>query len=183
MAQRAPWLLDSADSNRCNPILSGADYRSGVETWITEEGFGDEKCWECTRSMAICLDEGGQLVGQGGECRDCVAEGVAVAGSRCSTNTYFIDWDERGCTPTPGEKDGTCLKSLSNTGAAKTSCVGEFCNYEYAGPAFIGAADRWMADKVPLVQETIGAVIALMLTAETMFSILFVSSIAIYFQV
>eukprot|EP01043_Picozoa_sp_COSAG02_P046537 COSAG02_NODE_4362_length_5449_cov_17.248785_1_plen_71_part_00 len=40
-----------------------------------------------------------------------------------------------------------------------------------------------MADKVPIVQETVGAVIAQLLTAETMFSILFVSSIAIYFQV
>ena len=33
------------------------------------------------------------------------------------------------------------------------------------------------------MQETVGAVIAKLLTAETMFSIVFVSSIAIYFQV
>eukprot|EP01046_Picozoa_sp_COSAG06_P006694 COSAG06_NODE_317_length_17666_cov_51.304548_4_plen_1387_part_00 len=184
MAQRAPWLLDSADSNRCNPVLSGADYRTGVRTWITHEPFGDEDCWKCVRSTALCLDEGGTMVGEGGSCRDCGAEGFAVdQGGGCSNNMYDVDWDERPCVPTVGEKDGTCLKSLTNMDAAKTTCTGEFCNDEYSGPAFVGAADRWMADKAPLLQETIGAVIAALLTAETMFSILFVSSIAIYFQV
>ena len=178
MAQRAPWLLDSMDSNRCNPILSGADYQDGVETWITSYPFGDEPCWDCQRSSALCIEEGGQAIANGGTCRDCDAEGY----STCTNEVYQIEWDDRPCTPIPGEKDGTCLKSITNPGSASTTCQGQFCNDEYTGPAFVGAADRWMADKTPLLQETIGAVIRTMLTAETMFSILFVSSIAIYFQ-
>ena len=184
MAERAPWLLDSMDSNRCNPILSGADYQNGVETFVTSYPFGDEPCWDCQRSSALCVAEGGVVIAAGEiadnvlKCRNCEVEGYTL----CTNEVYQIEWDSRVCNPVPGEKDGVCLKSITNPDAGSTTCQGQWCNNDYKGPAFVGAADRWMADKTPLLQKTIGAVIRTMLTAETMFSILFVSSIAIYFQ-
>lgn len=56
------------------------------------------------------------------------------------------------------------------------------CNPSTLPPAFVGAADRWMADRMPFVQRTFFSLLTVMLTAPVMFSILFVTSIVIYFM-
>ena len=141
MAERAPWLLESFDSNRCNPILTGAKWEDGVPTLIPDAPY--------------------------------------------ASNTYSVPWDSRPCIKkNVGEITGECRLSFSNrdqgdTRASLTDCRNDFCNEEYEAPAFVGAADRCMADEMPLLQKTLGVLLQQLLTASTMFSIVFVASIGI----